>query len=43
MEAPGWAWLALVAIGVVTILTDMLWSTKSSDWKKFSRERRYAA
>jgi hypothetical protein len=41
MEAPWWAWAALVVIGAVTIATDVLWSTKSSDWKKFHRERRY--
>lgn len=41
MEAPWWAWVALLGIGAVTVATDVLWSTKSSDWKKFSRERRY--
>ena len=41
MEAPWWAWAALLVIGAVTIATDVLWSTKSSDWKKFQRERRY--
>jgi hypothetical protein len=41
MEAPGWAWVALLVIGAVTVATDVLWSTKSSDWKKFRRERRY--
>lgn len=41
MEAPWWAWAALLVIGAGTIATDVLWSTKSSDWKKFYRERRY--
>ncbi len=41
MEAPWWAWVALLLIGAGTIATDVLWSTKSSDWKKFHRERRY--
>lgn len=41
MEAPWWAWAALLGIGAVTVATDVLWSTKSSDWKKFRRERRY--
>ncbi len=41
MEAPSWAWVALLVIGALTIATDVLWSTKASDWKKFSRERRY--
>ena len=38
MEAPGWAWVALVAIGLVMIITDMTMSVKQSDWKKFNRE-----
>lgn len=37
-DAPAWATWALLAIGVVTVLTDILWSTKASDWKKFRRE-----
>jgi hypothetical protein len=41
MEAPWWAWGALLVIGAVTVATDVLWSTKRSDWKKFRRERRY--
>jgi hypothetical protein len=41
MEAPWWAWVALLVIGAGTIVTDVLWSTVSSDWKKFRRERRY--
>jgi hypothetical protein len=43
MEAPWWAVAALPAAGVVAIITDVLWSTKSSDWKKFRRELRYVA
>jgi hypothetical protein len=42
MGAPGWAWLALAAIAVVTTATDIVWSTKASDWKKYRREMRYA-
>jgi hypothetical protein len=41
MEAPWWAWVALLAIGTVAIATDVAWSTNSSDWKKYRRERRY--
>jgi hypothetical protein len=26
----------------MTIVTDALWSTKASDWKKYSREMSYA-
>lgn len=39
---PGWATWALVAAGVVALVTDVLWSTKASDWKKFQREMAYA-
>jgi hypothetical protein len=39
---PAWATWALVAAGVVALLTDVLWSTKASDWKKFKREMAYA-
>lgn len=35
---PWWARWGLVAIGVGSILTDALWSTKTSDWKKYRRE-----
>jgi len=37
-SVPMWVTLALLALGVVQILTDILWSTKSSDWAKFRRE-----
>lgn len=40
--APAWAALALVAIGVFQVVTDVLLSTKSSDWKKVRRELRAA-
>lgn len=35
---PAWAIWGLVAGGVVAVITDVLWSTKASDWKKFQRE-----
>lgn len=38
MDAPTWSLVALGALAVVQIITDVLWSTKSSDWKKFNRE-----
>ena len=41
-NAPAWAVLATAAIGVLQIVTDVLFSTKSSDWKKFRRERAVA-
>lgn len=39
-EAPRWALWAVLAIGVVQIVTDVVWSRKRSDWMKASRERR---
>ena len=35
---PSWATILLAAVGVASVITDLLWSTKSSDWKKFRRE-----
>ena len=40
--ADGWAIALIVAVGVVQIVTDVLWSVKASDWKKFRRELRFA-
>jgi hypothetical protein len=36
--APGWAVLVLVGLGIFQIATDVLFSTKTSDWKKVRRE-----
>lgn len=33
-----WAVWLLVAIGVVQLITDALWSVRASDWKKYRRE-----
>lgn len=41
-NAPAWAVLAMAAYGVLQIVTDVAVSTKTSDWKKFSRERAIA-
>ncbi|HET7235906.1 MAG TPA: hypothetical protein VFK59_05685 [Actinomycetota bacterium] len=41
-DAPGWAAVALVAVGVVQIVTDVALSTRNSDWKKVRRELRAA-
>jgi hypothetical protein len=41
-NAPGWAATALLALGAIQIVTDLTLSTKSSDWKKFRRERALA-
>ena len=35
---PDWTTVLLVVVGVASIITDILWSTKVSDWKKFRRE-----
>ena len=39
---PGWAIWVLAGIGALMILTDIVWSTKSSDWMKFRREMEFA-
>lgn len=41
-DAPAWAAWACAVLGVAQIVTDVLFSTKSSDWKKVIRERRLA-
>jgi len=38
----GWAVGVLVAIGVIQIATDLVFSVRSSDWKKFRREMAFA-
>ena len=40
--APAWTSWTLGALFLVMAVTDAAWSTKSSDWKKFRREMRYA-
>jgi hypothetical protein len=37
-DAPAWSALALVAFGVLQIVTDVVFSVRSSDWKKVKRE-----
>jgi hypothetical protein len=37
-QAPGWTVLVLVVLGVFQIATDVLFSTRASDWKKVRRE-----
>jgi hypothetical protein len=43
MEVPWWTTALLIVIGVGQIVTDVAWSTKASDWKKYRREMRYVA
>ena len=40
--ASGWAALVVLGLGLLQIATDVLWSTKKSDWKRYARERRTA-
>jgi hypothetical protein len=40
---PSWSLWAVLAFGVLQILTDVFWSTRFSDWKKVRRELRIAA
>ena len=37
--APGWAALVVLGLGLLQIATDVIWSTKKSDWKRYARER----
>jgi len=39
---PVWAVWGLPLITLVALVTDVVWSTKSSDWAKFIRERSFA-
>ncbi len=39
---PAWSLWTILGIGVVQLLTDVLWSTKTSDWKKVRCELRVA-
>ena len=41
-DLPVWVAWALAAFGVASIATDVLWSTKASDWKRFRREMGFA-
>lgn len=41
-EAPAWAAWILLGLGVLQIVTDVLFSVRTSDWKKFRRERAVA-
>jgi hypothetical protein len=39
---PAWSLWAVLALGVLQIVTDIVWSRKHSDWKKVGRELRVA-
>ncbi len=38
---PSWVVWVLIAVGIGQLVTDFLWSTKASDWKKYRREMAY--
>jgi hypothetical protein len=38
IDAPGWAIVALWVIGIGQLVTDLVFSTRKSDWKKVRRE-----
>jgi hypothetical protein len=38
MRTPGWTMAVLGGFSLLQIVTDIVWSTKASDWKKFRRE-----
>jgi hypothetical protein len=39
---PGWVVWLLVVVGIGQIITDVLWSTNASDWKKYRREMSFS-
>ena len=41
-DAPAWSAWILLGLGLLQIATDVLFSVRSSDWKKFRRERAVA-
>lgn len=41
-RTPRWVTVILALLGVAQVATDVLFSTKSSDWKRFKREMRNA-
>ena len=41
-NVPTWVAWVLVAVGIGQIITDVLWSTNASDWKKYRREMQFS-
>jgi hypothetical protein len=39
---PGWSIAAVAALGVTQVVTDLAWSRRKGDWKRYARERRAA-
>ena len=42
IDTEAWAILVLLALGAIQVVTDLLYSVRASDWKKFRREMRLA-
>ena len=42
IDTDAWAVLALLAFGILQIVTDLVYSVRASDWKKYRREMRFA-
>ncbi len=42
IDTDAWAVLAVLALAIIQIVTDLLYSVRASDWKKFRREMRLA-
>jgi hypothetical protein len=42
IDTDAWAVLAILTLGIVQVVTDLLFSVRASDWKKFRREMRLA-
>lgn len=41
-DLPVWVAWVLAGLGLVMVVVDVVWSTKSSDWKRFRREMEFA-
>ena len=41
-DLPVWVPWSLAVLGVVMVVTDVMWSTRKADWKKFRREMAFA-
>jgi hypothetical protein len=39
---PTWVPIVLLALGIIQIVTDVVWSTRASDWAKYRREISYS-
>lgn len=42
LAIPPWVPIVVLTLGIIQIVTDLVWSTKSSDWAKLRRVMSYA-